>query len=116
MPYWAGNAAPNGKYYAPQFATDREWYDNTAFEGESELADKDHCHTSGQTWPVGQWLDQPYTKEPDSEALTVADLTNLRTLLVSANTPGSDLSADWKATAQKLFDKLGTIRFNMESN
>jgi hypothetical protein len=24
-------AAPNGQYYAPQFASDQEWYDHTQF-------------------------------------------------------------------------------------
>jgi len=60
VPAWTKYAAPNGMFYAPQFLTDREWYENTLFAGESELADKKHCHTTGQTWPHGQWLDMPY--------------------------------------------------------
>lgn len=48
-------------YYAPQFRSDREWYDNTAFPGEGDVhANAKHCHTSGQTWPCGQWLERPY--------------------------------------------------------
>lgn len=51
------------RYYAPQFASDREWYDNTLFHGEHWLATRGRCYTSGQTWPLGQWLDKPYRKE-----------------------------------------------------
>lgn len=47
-------------YHAPQFKTDREWYDNSKFKGESQLADATHCYTTGLTWPLGQWLSYPY--------------------------------------------------------
>ena len=51
------------QYYAPQFRTDREWYDATTFPGEGELDRRSqHCETSGQTWPLGTWLDAPYQK------------------------------------------------------
>lgn len=60
VPLWARVRAPNGKYYAPQFRSDREWYEATSFYGESELASKRYCYTSRQTWPLGQWLDQPF--------------------------------------------------------
>lgn len=50
------------RYYAPQFRSDMEWYENTLFKGESELADNRHCHTSGQTWPLGHWLRAPYQR------------------------------------------------------
>jgi hypothetical protein len=60
VPTWARKPAPNGKYYAPHFSTDREWYEKTKFVGESELADKYHCYTSGESWPKGQWLDAPF--------------------------------------------------------
>lgn len=61
VPRWASRAAPNGKYYAPHFVTDLEWYNMTKFYGESELADKNFCHTTGQSWPLGKWLDKPFT-------------------------------------------------------
>jgi hypothetical protein len=60
VPQWARTPAPNGKFYAPHFGSDREWYDNTLFHGESALASRKHCYTSGQTWPLGQWLDEPF--------------------------------------------------------
>jgi hypothetical protein len=62
VPVWAILRAPNGKYYAPQYRSDKEWYDNTLFAGESELATKEACYTANQSWPLGQWLDQPYQK------------------------------------------------------
>ena len=43
--------------YAPQFRTDKEWYDTARFPGEDghhELGAD--CYSSGQTWPLGQWL------------------------------------------------------------
>jgi acetoacetate decarboxylase len=65
VPAWARSFCTfkdGRKYYAPQFRTDREWYDATLFYGESELATKKSCYTSGQTWPLGQWLAAPYTR------------------------------------------------------
>lgn len=62
VPAWARAKAHNGKFYAPQYRSDREWYELTKFHGESELADKKHCYSSGQTWPVGEWLDKPFQR------------------------------------------------------
>lgn len=59
IPAWARKSC-NGKFYAPQFASDLEWYENTVFPGECGKPKKDdHCETHGQTWPLGQWLDNP---------------------------------------------------------
>lgn len=63
VPAWARQSAPNGKFYAPQFRSDREWYEATKFHGESDFATRKHCYTSGQTWPLGQWLDKPYRRD-----------------------------------------------------
>ena len=64
IPEWVRTSGPNanGKFYAPHFRSDREWYDNTLFYGESDLATKEHCYTAKPTWPLGQWLDAPYQK------------------------------------------------------
>lgn len=62
VPQWARKPLSPGKFYAPQFRTDREWYENTLFKGESELASKQFCYTSGQTWPLGQFLAAPFTR------------------------------------------------------
>ena len=59
VPSWA-KRPDNGRWYAPQFATDREWYNNTLFNGESDLAGRHHCYTSNQSWPLGEWLDRRY--------------------------------------------------------
>jgi hypothetical protein len=52
-------------YYAPQYRTDREWYDNTIFFGEPGFIGPDNaaCYSINQTWPLGQHLYQPYRKE-----------------------------------------------------
>ena len=51
----------NGKFYAPHFRSDQEWYDRTTFPGErGHKGDRTNCHTTGQTWPLGKWLDTPY--------------------------------------------------------
>ena len=55
-PQWAMKPAPNGKHYAPQYSSDEEWYANTLFHGETELADKHYCYSANPTWPKGHWL------------------------------------------------------------
>ena len=50
-------------YAAPQYRTDREWYNNTKFHGEHELAQNGTCYTSNETWPLGRSLTKPYRKE-----------------------------------------------------
>ena len=51
------------RYYAPQFRTDREWYDNTTFKGEpGHIGIAGDCHSTGQTWPLGRWLDEPFKR------------------------------------------------------
>jgi len=71
VPAWAlkhPDAQRNGDpvrpgWYAPQFASDREWYENTKFKGEpGYLGVAGDCYTSGQTWPLGQWLHEPFKK------------------------------------------------------
>lgn len=60
VPDWA-RRPHEGRYYAPHFRTDREWYEHTRFPGEPDyLGVKGDCYTTGQTWPLGQWLDAPY--------------------------------------------------------
>lgn len=62
VPAWASKACEgNGLFYAPQFASDVEWYNNTKFHGEvGHVGKKSDCYTSGQTWPFGNWLSAPY--------------------------------------------------------
>lgn len=59
----ASDAPDDGpRYHGPQFASDREWYENTKFRGEDEIATSKYCHTTGQTWPLGHWLKAPYSR------------------------------------------------------
>jgi len=63
VPRWADKPAPNGKFYAPQFASDREWFEHTLFPPHHPLGRKEtSCYTSGQTWPLGQWLDTRFQR------------------------------------------------------
>ena len=57
-PTWANQPLSDGKFYAPQFRSDREWYDNTVFPPEN--GKRKYCTTSGQTWPLGMLLDEPF--------------------------------------------------------
>lgn len=67
VPEWAqSRPADHGgtetRFYAPHYRTDREWYENTYFKGEHELADEGRCYSTNQSWPLGQWLEQPYRR------------------------------------------------------
>jgi hypothetical protein len=58
VPQWAKQVREDGSYYAPQYTSDREWYDNTAFPPQSPFPDS--CETSNQSWPLGKALAAPY--------------------------------------------------------
>lgn len=60
VPAWSRKQRDDGTYYAPQFRTDAEWYANTLFAGESPIATRNTCYTSGMTWPLGTALDRPF--------------------------------------------------------
>ena len=57
-PPWAMRAAPNGKYFAPQYASDKEWYENTLFPPNNPLS-RTSCWSRDPTWPMGEWLSKP---------------------------------------------------------
>lgn len=62
IPAWSRKHCA-GKFYAPQFRSDAEWYANTVFPGEpGHFGKRDECNTSGQTWPCGEWLSSPFVK------------------------------------------------------
>lgn len=64
VPTWAKRPANNGKYYAPQYASDHEWYNSTVFPGEGNIHSRsNYCESTNETWPIGQWLDKPYIRE-----------------------------------------------------
>jgi hypothetical protein len=63
LPRWAVDRAMNGKFYAPQYRSDREWYDSSIFPGEAHVDKRSrYCESNRQTWPLGNWLDQPYRR------------------------------------------------------
>lgn len=63
VPAWARQPTALGKYYAPQFRTDAEWYAATKFPGEpGYIGIGTDCYTTGQTWPLGKWLEKPYAR------------------------------------------------------
>jgi hypothetical protein len=50
-------------YYAPHYASDREWYDATRFMGEEggEGLPPHHCYSFGPSWPLGKgFLREPF--------------------------------------------------------
>lgn len=57
IPEWAKHPADNGKFYAPQFNSDIEWYENTKFYGEDPICGRNECYSTNQTWPLGKWLE-----------------------------------------------------------
>ncbi len=63
VPHWAHRPMANGKFYAPQYRTDQEWYDNTQFPGEGDsAADGEFCVSNNQTWPLGRTLRSAYAR------------------------------------------------------
>ena len=61
IPAWAEKRLDVGKYYAPQYDSDAQWYERTLFNGEDEIADKNHCYSADESWPLGTFLPTPYT-------------------------------------------------------
>lgn len=65
VPEWARMVREDGTFYAPQYRSDREWYDNTLFPGEAAypFGKRDtSCFSTGATWPLGQSLAKPYRR------------------------------------------------------
>lgn len=72
VPRWARDPIKTDAgtvYYAPQYRTDREWYENTIFPGDTHQrtftappASERYCESRGQTWPLGHFLNQPYRR------------------------------------------------------
>ena len=61
VPAWARKICINGFFYAPQFRSDAEWFANTKFKGDAGWHGVgSDCQTSGETWPLGEWLEAPY--------------------------------------------------------
>ncbi len=82
VPAWAREPMPNGRYPAPHFRTDAEWFDHTKFPGEPGLhGNCRHCQTLDQTWPLGSApLAAPFAREVDTpgyrDAPRAPEITN----------------------------------------
>ena len=56
IPKWA-----HGTLYAPQYSTDKEWYDLAIFPGEPGLhGNCQYCQSGPESWPLGERLEKPY--------------------------------------------------------
>jgi hypothetical protein len=66
VPAWAAKPMPNGTHYAPQYASDAEWYANTLFPGEEGNPHSPRlgaCYSTNPTWPLGHFLTEPYRRK-----------------------------------------------------
>lgn len=76
IPQWAKAPHHHGNglwlYYAPQHATDLDWYNTTIFKGEGGMADRDHCYST-PSWPLGKgWLKEPFHLNREQKAIDAA--------------------------------------------
>ena len=86
VPQWATRPRSDGTFYAPQYRTDREWYDKTLFPGEGGWEPDDtSCCSMHQSWPLGLWLTEgPY----DGQCMT--PLSDAALAVVKARLGGVD--------------------------
>lgn len=62
VPAWALKQRDDGKYFAPQYRSDAEWYENTIFPGEPGVhGNRKFCESNNCTWPLGMSLDEPFS-------------------------------------------------------
>lgn len=83
VPSWSRTPAPNGRHYAPQYLSDREWLDKTRFPiTHSGLGirlksgNTIHCESNDPSWPYGQWLDRPFNRETPPQGNNGNDSNN----------------------------------------
>lgn len=70
IPAWAlqrpcDQGGTETRYYAPQYASDREWFEKTLFPPHNPFAmgsQDQSCYSARPSWPFGQWLDAPYRR------------------------------------------------------
>lgn len=92
VPSWATKVREDGTYYAPQFSSDREWYENTLFPGESELCMNGSCYTTNHSFPLGKALQTPYRKVStvSARARNSAAYEDAIQWIASEDAPGDD--------------------------
>ena len=83
VPSWSRRPAPNGRHYAPQYQSDREWLDKTRFpitrSGQGirlKSGSTIHCESNDPSWPYGQWLDRPFNRETPPQGNNGNDSNN----------------------------------------
>lgn len=116
VPHWAKTPLEGGKHYAPQYRTDAEWYANTAFPGEpNHPLPGDHaCYSTGQTFPFGLWLAEPYRKgkEPKPWQAPIAKgFSRWAAFLGTANGQEITLHETEREALEHVAESLG-IQFN----
>ena len=50
-------------FYAPQYRTDREWFENTVFPP-NQMCHGTDCFSTNPSWPLGKQLSAPYRRIP----------------------------------------------------
>ena len=80
IPDWARQKADNGRYHAPGFSSDRDWYEKTIFPGEGNISSRSRFCESKPDFPFGKWLVEPFRKEDVTvvHAIETKDGTVLR--------------------------------------
>ena len=87
VPSWSRTPAPNGRHYAPQYRSDREWLDKTRFpitrsrqgirlKSGSNPSNTTYCESNDPSWPYGQWLDRPFNRETPPQGNNGNDSNN----------------------------------------
>lgn len=73
VPAWASKpCARSGKYPGPHYGSDLEWYKNSEFPDRGGR--KRYCRSLRQTYPLGKWLDKPFTNMKVSKEAAGVDL------------------------------------------
>jgi antirestriction protein ArdC len=90
-PSWSRTPAPNGRHYAPQYLSDREWLDKTRFpitrsgqgirlksgsNNGNTTRNTIYCESNDPSWPYGQWLDRPFNRETPPQGNNGNDSNN----------------------------------------
>jgi hypothetical protein len=66
VPAWAAKPFSTGRYPAPQYRSDAEWFALTLFPPNNPLGRRvTDCYSAGQTWPLGTSLDKPFLRGVD---------------------------------------------------
>lgn len=69
VPAWASNQRADGTFYAPQFRSDKEWYENTKFKGDAGyIGVSNDCDSRNASWPLGKSLNKPFNAANYREA------------------------------------------------